>query len=685
MLAAWHVAILTAWVGPSCKVRDTLSTSALRSFGGQRSNNVRCVTVDDELSSIKLKLPLEDLVAPLEEEDAAPDLEADAPTQPPPRSITYGGYIAPPEKVTWKPFRYALPAVRRAAVRNYTVGRDGALPPLPSLKLVLIGGVASGKGTLAPMLSQAFRARVIGIGQLLRGEVRAGKPRGLQAAERMAEGALLEDELVLEMLDERLSPNGRSSDIERNGWLLDGFPRTRRQAEAILSDEWPALRPDCVVLIERPEELAKEFSLGRCCDSTTGQTYHPVYAPAPEEVHDRLVWRVDDTTDVLQRRCEEHRRSCAGIVSAFEASGVPLRRFDNARSELETFADIAQFIEGVASQKLADRRDLLLAEQRAQQAASASSSSRRPRGAAVDLRPSLELMSQAAAALAPGVSDLREDDVGMLCEPGEDDAACVLRFNDEVREEDASNTLLAAVRRCNEYDPTEYLPVLVGDDQVGWVNEATLDALTSQLAAGIACELVDLGRTDSSIGAAMAAGTAIRLAPAAESTAVRTAVMASVVDELVADGHIPAAKVRNELQDVHPLSRGFVSDMTTAPPLRLERAAMIYFGVPSYGVHVNGWVRDPDDPSNARPWGLWIAKRSMSKATYAGLLDQMVAGGQPTGMTFAENVRKECAEEASLPPEVISQIRQTGLVSYRCDGRRWPPTAAAPLAPCPFR
>ena len=189
--------------------------------------------------------------------------------------------------------------------------------------------------------------------------------------------------------------------------------------------------------------------------------------------------------------------------------------------------------------------------------------------------------------------------------------------------------------------------------------------------------------------------------------------MASLVSGLIGDGHIPAAKVRHELQDVHPLTRGFVvegSPGAPAPSLRLERAAMIYLGMPSYGVHVNGWVRKPPPPppppprrtneedetttttmpttsvaaggavddqgeggededgeeyDDGRPWGMWVAKRSMSKATYAGLLDQMVAGGQPSGMTFAENVRKECEEEASLPPDVLRRVKQTGLVSYR--------------------
>ena len=56
----------------------------------------------------------------------------------------------------------------------------------------------------------------------------------------------------------------------------------------------------------------------RCSDSTTGQTYHPVYAPAPPEVHPRLVWRLDDSTEVLTKRITEHRASCEAIVGTFE-------------------------------------------------------------------------------------------------------------------------------------------------------------------------------------------------------------------------------------------------------------------------------------------------------------------------------------------------------------------------------
>jgi len=233
--------------------------------------------------------------------------------------------------------------------------------------------------------------------------------------------------------------------------------------------------------------------------------------------------------------------------------------------------------------------------------------------------------------------------------------------------------LLGAVLRCNEYEPADFVPVLVGDEQVGWLNSITLEALAPQLAVGRACELVDLcvfgpdlaSRDPMSADEQMNCGSAVRLAPGVTSAQTRTDIVASLVQELVADGLIPEAKVRHELQDVHPLAAGFVPPGGQPPSLRMERAAMIYFGIPSYGVHVNGWVRDPQNRDDPTPWAVWVARRSLSKATYAGLLDQMVAGGQPAGLSFEENVCKECEEEASLPPEIITQILPAGEVRYR--------------------
>ena len=97
------------------------------------------------------------------------------------------------------------------------------IPTLPPMKIVLIGGPCSGKGTLAPMLSQAFRTRVLGAGQLLRAEIRAGTPRGREASATMQRGDLLDDAFVVSLMASRVRDNW---DAKQNGFLLDGFPRS---------------------------------------------------------------------------------------------------------------------------------------------------------------------------------------------------------------------------------------------------------------------------------------------------------------------------------------------------------------------------------------------------------------------------------------------------------------------------
>jgi hypothetical protein len=210
------------------------------------------------------------------------------------------------------------------------------------------------------------------------------------------------------------------------------------------------------------------------------------------------------------------------------------------------------------------------------------------------------------------------------------------------------------------------MPLVVADEQVGWLNRATLDALAPALAVGSTCEL-----SSAPVAAGGTSVSAVRLAPLAPTEAARTAAVAALVADLVDDGFIPQRHVRHELQAVGPLADGSscVGEQA-APLLRVERGAVVPFGVVRYGVHVNGWVRDPSQPYNPTPVAMWVATRAHSKATYPGLLDQMVAGGQPSGLSFEQNVRKECAEEASLPPEVLRELVPAGAVSYRYTARR---------------
>jgi 8-oxo-dGTP pyrophosphatase MutT (NUDIX family) len=130
---------------------------------------------------------------------------------------------------------------------------------------------------------------------------------------------------------------------------------------------------------------------------------------------------------------------------------------------------------------------------------------------------------------------------------------------------------------------------------------------------------------------------------------------AAVSDTLIAmkqDGHIKGW--RNELLPI-------VSRYGEEPYFLLERAATTYFGTKSYGVHINGYTRSSE---TGQIHSLWVAKRSLQKSTWPGMLDHIVAGGQPHGLQLIDNVIKECEEEASIPKLLASQAQAVGAISY---------------------
>lgn len=130
----------------------------------------------------------------------------------------------------------------------------------------------------------------------------------------------------------------------------------------------------------------------------------------------------------------------------------------------------------------------------------------------------------------------------------------------------------------------------------------------------------------------------------------RTIVINRALKVLSAEGVIPGW--RDELYPV-------VKNFGASPFFSLERAAVPYFGTKAYGVHINGYVSKPNGGKY-----LWVARRSMAKQTYPGMLDHLVAGGQPEGLSCKENVIKECDEEASIPKALAERASSVGAVSY---------------------
>lgn len=110
--------------------------------------------------------------------------------------------------------------------------------------------------------------------------------------------------------------------------------------------------------------------------------------------------------------------------------------------------------------------------------------------------------------------------------------------------------------------------------------------------------------------------------------------------------------------ELYPVSKGFYDD----PILLVERAAAPFLGAQEYGVHVNGLVKADDQQGITK---MWMARRSRKKSKYPGMLDHIVAGGQPAGLSLTENVVKECGEEAGVPEHIArSGVRPGGAISY---------------------
>lgn len=142
---------------------------------------------------------------------------------------------------------------------------------------------------------------------------------------------------------------------------------------------------------------------------------------------------------------------------------------------------------------------------------------------------------------------------------------------------------------------------------------------------------------------------------AGASAADRSATLGRVVESLVAAGELPGR---------HGEMYAVSTDFGVEPLATLDRAAVSWFGVPAYGVHLNGFVRRADGL-----W-MWVAVRSRSKPNFPGMLDNMVAGGQPVGISARDNMRKECAEEASMPDEIARCARPVGAISYCVEHER---------------
>jgi adenylate kinase len=201
------------------------------------------------------------------------------------------------------------------------------------LNLILLGPPGAGKGTQASRLRDDFGLPYIGTGDLLREHKANATELGEKAKEYMAKGELVPDELVIEMILEKIEEEGD------DGFLLDGFPRSVPQADA-LNDalERKGRRLTAALLIEAPDDVVVERISGRrVCGN--GHVYHVKYDPPKhDEVCDQdgkpLSQRDDDREDAVRARLAVYHRTTEPAIDYYEDNGL-LRRFDGTRGVTE--------------------------------------------------------------------------------------------------------------------------------------------------------------------------------------------------------------------------------------------------------------------------------------------------------------------------------------------------------------
>jgi adenylate kinase len=191
------------------------------------------------------------------------------------------------------------------------------------MRLVLLGPPGAGKGTQARMLAERFGAIHVASGDLLRAAVKEKTPLGLEAKSYMDRGALVPDELVLKLVEEHLD----SSDGDR-GFILDGFPRSVAQAEALnrmLNRR--GLSIDKVIAIIVPDsEIIKRISGRRTCRNC-GAMYHVIFDPPRNpgicnECNGELYQREDDAEDTVRMRLEVYAAETKPLLEYYRRAGL---------------------------------------------------------------------------------------------------------------------------------------------------------------------------------------------------------------------------------------------------------------------------------------------------------------------------------------------------------------------------
>ena len=213
------------------------------------------------------------------------------------------------------------------------------------MKLILLGAPGAGKGTQAKKIAEKYGIPHISTGDIFRANIKNQTELGMKAKAYMDQGALVPDELTLELIMDRFT-----NDDCKNGYVLDGFPRTIPQAEALtkaLADKQDAV--DYAINVDVPDEAIVTRMSGRRACLACGGTYHIVFNPTKVEgVCDacggELVLRADDKPETVQKRLDVYHEQTQPLIDYYQTQNI-LKEVDGTLPLDEVFQAIIAILE----------------------------------------------------------------------------------------------------------------------------------------------------------------------------------------------------------------------------------------------------------------------------------------------------------------------------------------------------
>ena len=183
------------------------------------------------------------------------------------------------------------------------------------MRLILLGAPGAGKGTQATFITKRFGIPQISTGDMLRAAVKAGTPLGLEAKAVMDSGALVSDDLIINLVKDRIAQPDCA-----NGFLFDGFPRTIPQADAMKA---AGVKLDYVLEIDVPDSAIVERMSGRRVHVASGRTYHdrfnpPKTAGVDDVTGEPLIQRVDDQEETVKKRLAVYAQQTRPLVEYYQ-------------------------------------------------------------------------------------------------------------------------------------------------------------------------------------------------------------------------------------------------------------------------------------------------------------------------------------------------------------------------------